>query len=294
MVSSRWALCCLLCMSSLGIHHAFVTPAVSVIGNHNSNIMTVAAVKKSFDRKTTSSDSSSDKLSKRALFQKLRIRRRTKPQDTIVTPTGPATQYIPSGMTLEEYNALKQKEALEESTKDYGAWGPRFARTGRPDGDWMVLPQLWTMGAVDRPAGGVGGGKDPSRTPLQRLRQQLPALILSTVLWDSMITAFTMYKAAAADWLDMLVIDFRLPIFLIANATKWKQVALIQFSRIHAVKALVVFLSAPLLDKYFLAKVNRYRLWSKRRTVTLSTLGSMGVLGLWALVLRTLKWVGMI
>lgn len=27
-----------------------------------------------------------------------------------------------------------------------GAWGPRFAKSNRPDGDWMIVPSLWTNG----------------------------------------------------------------------------------------------------------------------------------------------------
>lgn len=28
----------------------------------------------------------------------------------------------------------------------FGMWGPRFAQTERPDGDWFIVPSLWTGG----------------------------------------------------------------------------------------------------------------------------------------------------
>jgi len=31
-------------------------------------------------------------------------------------------------------------------SKDFASWGPRFQKSERPDGDWMVLPKLWTGG----------------------------------------------------------------------------------------------------------------------------------------------------
>eukprot|EP00978_Attheya_sp_CCMP212_P026633 scaffold88085_cov36-Attheya_sp.AAC.1 len=34
--------------------------------------------------------------------------------------------YVPSGMTPEEYQALKEKEQLELSKKKFGIWGPKF------------------------------------------------------------------------------------------------------------------------------------------------------------------------
>ena len=54
--------------------------------------------------------------------------------------------YVPSGLSREEYAAIRKKEADKEKKMNYGAWGPRFFRTDRPDGDWMVMPNLWTFG----------------------------------------------------------------------------------------------------------------------------------------------------
>ncbi|KAL3939479.1 MAG: hypothetical protein SGBAC_005808 [Bacillariaceae sp.] len=271
----------------------------------------LAAVKKGFDHRSNSSDTSTDKKGgiRKRIKLRLRIPNNEQHLDNMNNnnknknaPTSPATQYIPSGMTLKEYNQLKQTELDAESAKNYGAWGPRFARSSRPNGDWMAMPQLWTQGAVDGPMlntnNNTGKNGEPSR--LQGFVQKIPALILATVLFDSVVTAVTMYKTATAEpWtrFDMIrVAVCRLsPSFLInCSPIKWKQWALMNFTKMHAAKAFVVLLSAPFVDRYLLVPVNRYRLWSKRRTVTLSTLGSLGVLGVWALFLGTLKRVGMV
>ena len=55
-------------------------------------------------------------------------------------------EYVPSGLTREEYAALRERERREASKMDYGGWGPRFLKGDRPDGDWMVVPSLWTGG----------------------------------------------------------------------------------------------------------------------------------------------------
>ena len=62
-------------------------------------------------------------------------------------------EYVPSGLTREEYAALRERERREASKMDYGGWGPRFLKGDRPDGDWMVVPSLWT-GGFDSNAGG--------------------------------------------------------------------------------------------------------------------------------------------
>jgi hypothetical protein len=56
------------------------------------------------------------------------------------------SSYIPSGLTEKEWNEIKRKERKELEKKDFGAWGPRCAKSDRPEGDWMVMPSLWTRG----------------------------------------------------------------------------------------------------------------------------------------------------
>lgn len=41
---------------------------------------------------------------------------------------------------------IQKKEKSTLKSKDLGAWGPRFAKSEAPTGDWMVSPNLWTSG----------------------------------------------------------------------------------------------------------------------------------------------------
>jgi hypothetical protein len=68
-------------------------------------------------------------------------------------------------LTEKEWNEIKRKERKELEKKDFGAWGPRFARSDRPDGDWMVVPSLWTRGFNSNSIGnGSQKGSDQSKT----------------------------------------------------------------------------------------------------------------------------------
>jgi hypothetical protein len=197
--------------------------------------------------------------------------------------------YVPSGMTLEEYQALKQKETLDESKKNYGAWGPRFARSSRPEGDWMVLSRLWTHGAVIGPSQRMTvGGSSISLATTRRILDMLPAFVLSIVLMDSLITATTLYRTATELTLRKIfftVLRLRLVQW---NKTKWTMM----FAKIHVIKTVAALFATPLIDTYFLARVHRYKLWSKRKTALVSTMGTMGFLGGWALLLLGLRKSG--
>lgn len=59
---------------------------------------------------------------------------------------GKVSQYVPDGLTLEEYNKIKQKEQKQQSKMNFGAWGPRFQTTNAPGGNWFSVASLWTGG----------------------------------------------------------------------------------------------------------------------------------------------------
>jgi hypothetical protein len=59
--------------------------------------------------------------------------------------------YVPSGLTREQYEAIKKKEKEKQKKMNYGAWGPRFSASDRPAGDWMVVPSLWITGFTNNP-----------------------------------------------------------------------------------------------------------------------------------------------
>ena len=73
-----------------------------------------------------------------------RILRRSSRKEQSILISG----YVPDGLTAQEYGKIKQKEAQEQARMNYGAWGPRFATTGRPN-DMLITPsELWTQGYV--------------------------------------------------------------------------------------------------------------------------------------------------
>ncbi len=111
--------------------------------------------------------------------------------------------YVPSGMSREEYSAIRKMEAEKERKMNYGAWGPRFFRTERPDGDWMVMPNLWTFGQVDNTrqpvSNGVDGEMGGIRPSLRRRLQWLaqvngPAFLLGYVLVDSLFFCYSLWR----------------------------------------------------------------------------------------------------
>eukprot|EP00980_Cylindrotheca_fusiformis_P019205 scaffold6528_cov114-Cylindrotheca_fusiformis.AAC.6 len=217
------------------------------------------------------------------------------------SPPDPPEPYRPSGMSLQDYQQLKQKEALQESQKNYGAWGPKFAQqTSRPpDGDWMVMRQLWTHGTVDGPSS-TTSKSDQSTTSsrigsfFRKIRkktiQLLPAIILSVAIMDSILTAMALYQSAA----ELTILKIY-AIVLRLKYIKWKTVEWsMTVFKLQLFKAVLTFATAPILDKYYLSRIqNRYnKSWSKRKIVILSCLGSLGLLSLWALLLLGLRKAG--
>lgn len=68
--------------------------------------------------------------------------------------------YVPSGLTREQYEAIKKEEQEKQKKMNYGAWGPRFSASERPAGDWMVIPSLWVTGFTNSQA-----RRDTDRSP---------------------------------------------------------------------------------------------------------------------------------
>mmetsp|Transcript_339 Transcript_339/g.573 ORF Transcript_339/g.573 Transcript_339/m.573 type:complete len:319 (+) Transcript_339:59-1015(+) len=116
--------------------------------NYNNGRGTVKVVTNSISKsnyKTKAADSSlmarrNNKINK----TNNRLKNDSSPGSELFPAAG--SSYIPSGLTEKEWNEIKQKERKDIEKKDFGAWGPRFARSDRPDGDWMVMPSLWTRG----------------------------------------------------------------------------------------------------------------------------------------------------
>lgn len=59
----------------------------------------------------------------------------------------PLFGYVPDGLSPEEYEKIKQKEASDVKKKNFAMWGPRFQQSdGPPGGDWFLMRNLWTTG----------------------------------------------------------------------------------------------------------------------------------------------------
>ncbi len=195
--------------------------------------------------------------------------------------------YIPSGLSQEEYFKIKKDEAERMKRMEFGAWGPRFKRTETPDGDWMVMPNLWTVGfdAGLRRAGvsNVVDASDQYKNPVMFaaafLRRKFPELLLSYILLDSLATAVSLYKTVGLTTNNMILIMFRVP------SPGGGSLCITSFVKAALVKLVGVALLSPLTTKA-LETINRRRLWSKKRTIAACTGVSFVFLSLWAFLLR--------
>ena len=86
--------------------------------------------------------------------------------------------YVPSGMTAAEFAAIKKRESDEQKSLNFGAFGPRWSRQSRPDGDWMLMRSLWTRGfdsnapSVDGSGGSTVGGNDGQKSLAEIQREE--------------------------------------------------------------------------------------------------------------------------
>jgi len=193
------------------------------------------------------------------------------------------SSYIPSGLTKEQYAKIKKKEQTDQKKKDLGAWGPRFAKSERPNGDWMTLPSLWTGGFDgNRRNNGLGNGNAPGGGAAKmdpilmgaRVKRLLPIYMLACLLVECVFTAmYLFHKKEAASLFAMAALRL-----------KHGQDALLfsaaMVAKINGIKLLV---AAPLLVKpleLLIERCNRRLFWSPRRTMVYSALGSVGSISL--------------
>ena len=207
--------------------------------------------------------------------------------------------YIPSGLGADEYRAIKEQEQDDLRSKNFGAWGPRFRQTDRPDGDWMVLPKLWTNGSViqSRKLKSVDGSKGAPSLLMSKVRNLRAwatangeALLLAFVFWDTLFVAMRLCS---------LYMEQQLPLRKAAGIIL--RFDLLQRSRSilrwHVTKRAVAALliqsigSLAMCSKIndLLEFVNRRKLWSRRRTVETALASSIGALFLLAGCLSALS-----
>jgi hypothetical protein len=191
--------------------------------------------------------------------------------------------YVPSGLSEEEFQKVKKKEEEQLKAMNFGAWGPRFKRSDTPDGDWMVMPSLWTNGVNARARGNQLPNASSGRNPLARLavflKENTPAFILGYILIDVLVTALAMWRATELSMRQAMWMILKFALF------KRKSFFLMTFMKTQAVKITIASAMTPVMNR-FLERMNRRKLWMKRRTVVVSVGAAVGALILWAAVLR--------
>ena len=191
----------------------------------------------------------------------------------------PSQSYVPDGMDATEYQRLRQAEAAEAARKNYGAWGPRFRQDQRPDGDWLLLPQLWTSGVPDNANTSSNSGYTPNSTSRwYPLRRWLPAVVLAWILVDVMLTAVQL-SFVASQLTVRQALWKALKLIIRGKQYLWQTYWKIMAAKITATAALTVP-TQRLLDKW--AQQTQY---SRLRMITMSTLGSLVGLAGYALLL---------
>ena len=185
--------------------------------------------------------------------------------------------YVPSGLTPEQYAKIKKEELEQKKKMNFGAWGPRFARSARPDGDWMVVPSLWTGGfdsntQYSNRSTSISNANNKNVVfvvnLMNAMKKVLPIYMVLLFVVE-MITS-SVYKSSLVTTMLSQVIqkDFKNAFVSIIGAMTLKC-------------TLAKMLVATLLVKPYsllIERCNRRLLWSPRRTMTISSITSSTVL----------------
>ncbi len=195
------------------------------------------------------------------------------------------SSYVPSGLTKEQYEKIKREEQKELNKKDFASWGPRFDKSERPDGDWMVVPSLWTDGFSSGKNRGAkpmspGSGNENEKTksiPILasiQLKKVLPIYALASFMLEILFSAtYLFHKKAAVS-------------YLIIAMTKMKRandILLLSSSLLAKITASKLMLATLLVKPLglMIEKCNRKFLWSPRRSMFYSMIASLGSLTIW-------------
>lgn len=190
------------------------------------------------------------------------------------------TTYFPSGLSRAEYSELKRRETEKERDMDFGAWGPRFARGGPPRGDWMAMPNLWTMGKIGNNSSTSNSNDHSNRLVRLYRRLQLiirgygPAFLLGYVFIDCMYSGYAVWRFKQIR--DVSILSFIIGLrpvqqqiiqpAIIKIATKSVTVVSLTALKLQALKIALAMLQIPLWN-ILMERANRRWLWSKRRFV---------------------------
>ena len=191
--------------------------------------------------------------------------------------------YVPDGLTLAQYNEIKRREAEEAAKLDYGAFGPRFKRGQRPDGDWLLQPQLWTAGFRSNTRGDSTTSTGTSSSIWSRIGNGMqhnlaPALlawIAINVTW-SIVTSSVAVTSKTQQ--AQVVLSIRTVAQLFFRTVLAPQVMLVP--RLMATFVLTVP-AAKCLEW-----TSRRRMWTQRRTCTITAAAGLAVWFVAAIMLQ--------
>lgn len=205
----------------------------------------------------------------------------------------PGSSYVPSGLTKEQYAEIKQVERNDLKTKDFASWGPKFAKSTRPDGDWMTLPSLWT--------GGFNGNQDKtgnrkntngSDTRVQAAdsqeQEQDSAMVGVKKRVGLYALTFLMMECLLSCTLSL---SKRRSISLLASIMSASaRTTLASMIRVNSIK---LFVFVPLfmrpVERLIIEPLNRRLDWSLKRSMRLTGLTSVGFGLVWNLLMFVKK-----
>ena len=187
--------------------------------------------------------------------------------------------YVPDGLTDNEYAAIKKREAEQIKNKDFGAFGPRWNRESRPDGDWMLMRSLWTRGfdsnapAIDNGDGRNIDGNASAVGQLSRLlRQNAPiflvsyAIVVAAITCIRLATQSELIKGNGAGAGARLVLGLRSALVLAsriaATTASFRTQSILQRVFLPCASVLLIRPTNVLIEY-----LNRKLLWSKRRSL---------------------------
>jgi hypothetical protein len=198
------------------------------------------------------------------------------------------SSYVPSGLTKEEYDDLKQKEKEETQKKKFGMFGPRFRPSDPPSGDWMLMPSLWTGGYQVNNKIRNSDGSIKRRHYFEifrrRLVQYTPSFVIAFVLVDLFLAGSAMLHASQLTLRSAAILAFQSVLWKRRHAVGIWSTAL----KIVAVKIAVSSLITLPINRLIVHAKRRW-LWSPRRTFTTSLLTGLGLLMLWTAALAGLR-----
>ncbi len=204
------------------------------------------------------------------------------------------SSYVPSGLTKEQYEEIKRKEQQDTSKKDFASWGPRFRKSEKPSGDWMVVPSLWTGGfEVKNPnqsntASSASNAKQKQQpielSFLTELMKFLPVYALASLLMEIIFSAtFFLHKKEVASVIVTGILKLK-------RGNDALMISTSLLSKVMASKLIAAtFLVKPLNALIESCNKNAKMLWSPRRTMVTAAMGAMAMLSLWSTLILGVK-----